>query len=126
MHLSPRGRLIVNLAYAAALLTLGLVPVVPGQGLVGSDVLVHGLASGTQALMLFWLLTTMISPTMAVISSGLGAFLFGSMVEVLQIFQPARYFQPSDLAATAVGSILVCAAIGLSLAYKRERPGRAG
>jgi len=116
----------VNLAYAAALLTLGLVPVVPGQGLVGSDVLVHGLASGAQALMLFWLLTTMISPTTAVISSGLGAFLFGSMVEVLQIFQPTRYFQLGDLVATAVGSILVCAAIGLWLAYKREKPGRAG
>lgn len=116
----------VNLAYAAALLVLGLVPVVPGQGLVGSDVLVHGLASGAQALMLFWLLTTMISPMMAVISSGLGAFLFGSMVEVLQIFQPARYFQLGDLVASAVGSILVCAAIGLLLAYKREIAGRAG
>ena len=116
----------VNLAYAAALLILGLIPVVPGQGAGVPDVLVHAIVSGGQALLLFWLLTTMISPTMAVISSGLGAFLFGSMVEVLQIFQPARYFQLGDLAATAVGSILVCAAISLWLAYKRERPRRAG
>ena len=115
----------VNLAYAAALLALGLAPEVPGQGVGVSDVLVHSMASGAQALMLFWLLTTMISPTIAVISSGLGAILFGGMVEVLQIFQPARYFQPGDLAANAVGSILVCAAIGLSLAYKREKPGQA-
>ena len=40
------------------------------------------------------------------------------LVEVLQIFQPARYFQSSDLAATAIGSVLVCMAIGLWLAYK--------
>ena len=114
-----------NLAYAAALLALGLAPESPGLGPVVPDTLVHAIASGAQALVLFWLLTTMISPTIAVISSGLGAFLFGGIVEGLQIYQPARYFQPGDLAANAVGSILVCAAIGLSLTYKRDQPGKA-
>jgi len=107
-----------NLAYAAGLLALGLAPEVPIVGAAVPDVLVHGIASGAQVLMLFWLLSTVFSPTIAVIFSGLGAFLFGAIVEVLQIFQPARYFQPSDLAADAIGSVLVCIAIGLWLAYK--------
>jgi len=115
----------VNLAYAACLLALGLAPEVPVVGAVMPDALIHGMASGAQALILFWLLSTAISPTSAVILSGLGAFLFGAIVEVFQIFQPARYFQPSDLAANAIGSVLVCMAIGLWLAYKRRnmRPG---
>ena len=110
----------VNLAYAAGLLALGLAPWIPIVGAAVSDVLVHALASGVQALTLFWLLRTLVSPAMAVISSGIGAFLFGTVVEVLQIFQPTRTFQPSDLAADAIGSILACMAIGLWLAYKRK------
>jgi VanZ family protein len=122
MHLgvSPRGRLIVNLAYAAGFLALGLAPEVPFVSATVSDVLVHALASGAQALLLFWLLRTMVSPTIAVIFSGIGAFLFAAIVEVLQIFQPTRYFQPSDLAADAIGSILMCIAIGLWLAFNRK------
>jgi len=107
-----------NLAYAAGLLALGLTPEIPIVGAALPDVLIHGMASGAQVLILFWLLRTVVSPTIAVIFSGLGAFLFGAIVEVLQIFQPARYFQSSDLAATAIGSVLVCMAIGLWLAYK--------
>jgi hypothetical protein len=107
-----------NLAYAASLLALGLAPEVPIVGAAVPDVLVHGMASGAQVLILFWLLSSVVSPMIAVVFSGLGAFLFGAIIEVLQIFQPARYFQPSDLAATAIGSVLGCIAIGLWLAYK--------
>ena len=109
-----------NLAYAAALLALGLAPEIPIVGAAVPDGLVHGMASGAQTLILFWLLSTAVSPTIAVISSGLGAFLFGAIVEVLQIFQPTRYFQPSDLSANAIGSVLVCMAIGLWLVYTRK------
>jgi VanZ family protein len=120
IRVSPRGRLVVNLAYAAGLLALGLTPEVPIVGAAVPDFLVHCLATGAQTLILFWLLSTAVSPTSAVISSGLGAFLFGAFVEVLQKFQPTRYFQPSDLAASAIGSVLVCMAIGLWLAYNRK------
>ena len=120
----PRGRLIGNLAYASALLALGLAPTIPGLGTVASDGLVHATATGAQVLLLFWLLTTAISPLVAVISSGLAAFLFGGFVEVLQLFQPARYVQLSDLAANAVGSILVCITIGLVLASRKYVPGQ--
>ena len=82
------------------------------------------MASGVQALMLFWLLITAIPLTMAVITSGLGAILFGSFVEILQVLQPTRYFQPSDLVATVVGSVFVCVAIGLSAAFRPETPGQ--
>jgi len=111
---------VVNLAYATGFLALGLAPEVPFVGAGVSDSLLHGLASGAQTLILFWLLSTVVSPTIAVISSGIGAFLFGALVEILQIFQPTRYFQPSDLAADAIGSVLMCMAIGLWLAYKRK------
>jgi VanZ family protein len=115
----------VNLAYAAGLLALGLAPEVPILGAAVSDGLVHGLASGAQALILFWLLSTVVSPTVAVISSGIGAFLFGVLVEVLQILQPTRYFQASDLVADAIGSFLFFLAISLWLVYKRKKPGSA-
>ena len=110
----------VNLAYAVGFLALGLAPEVPFVGAAASDFLLHGLATGAQVLLLFWLLSTVVSPTIAVISGGIGAFLFAAIIEVLQILQPTRYFQPSDLAADAIGSVLVCLAIGLWLAYKRK------
>jgi len=114
----------VNLVYAATLLGLGLAPQIPGVGTAVSDGLVHAIASGAQALILFWLLTVAVSPMPAVIFSGLGASLFGGIIEVLQLLQPSRYFQVSDLEANAVGSILVCIAISLTLVFNRHHRGR--
>jgi len=120
-EISPRGRLVLNLAYAAILLVLGLIPRVPGLGTAVPDALAHATAAGTQALMLFWLLVTASSPPVAVISSGFAAFVFGGVIEVLQLLQPARYFQAADLAANAVGATLVCIMIALVLARRKNR-----
>jgi len=111
--------LAANIAYAMALLWLGLtarpieVPVMST-----ADWLAHGLAYGTQTILLFALVRRLAGPRSSVLLAGLGAIAFGATVEILQRFQPARYFQVADLVANAVGVAVAVTLLAIFLAIR--------
>lgn len=115
---------VANIAYGTALLVLAYIPRVPSlDGVEVPDEVAHAVAYGIQALLLLMLLARLTSRTLAGLAAWLGATLFGGLTELLQILQPARASQLSDLAADGVGALLAVA-LGLLLVSRSSRGGR--
>jgi VanZ family protein len=121
LSVSPRGRLVVNVVYAAVFTVAGMSPEVPGLGTVLPDAAAHAVGVGFQVLMLFWLARELLPSPMALAVSSAGAFLFGAMIELLQLFQPARQTQLSDIAANGVGALAAVFVIAVLLTFARLR-----
>ena len=105
--------LIINILYAILLVAGGLVSIPTGSGPGVPDVVLHGLAYGLQAALLFWLFSSKLRTGRAIIAGVVCATLFGAMVESLQLFQPARAVQMRDLLANAIGACIVGTVIAL-------------
>ena len=107
-------RLLVNILYAVLLMAGGLVtlPASPGVGV--PDVVLHGLAYGLQAALLFWLFSTTMRPGGAIVAAVVCATLFGAMVEILQLLRPMREVELEDLCANTVGACIVGMVIDLA------------
>jgi VanZ family protein len=100
-----RGLVIVaNLVYAAALLVLGVVPDVPKIAVHIPDFAAHGFAYAGHTMLLFALLLPSIGRGKAAVFAVAGAALYGSLVEVLQFFQPTRTVEIGDLVANSIGA----------------------
>jgi VanZ family protein len=101
-----------NIVYAAILVRAALmarpyrVPVL-GQ----MDWIAHGLAYGIQTVLLFLLTRRTSAQRPALVAAATGALIFGTAVEHLQLLQPTRYFQFTDLIANAVGVMLAVSVI---------------
>lgn len=117
---------LANLGYAVALATVSLMADPPLARVFGrSDWLAHGFAYGLQTLVLCELFRRLFPPVPAIAASAACAFGFGTVVESLQVLQPARTFEVRDLAANAVGAAITCVLL-LSAGWIRTRtsPGR--
>jgi hypothetical protein len=121
LSVSPRGRLLVNVVYAAVFTVFGMSPEVPGLGTVVPDGAAHAVGVGFQVLLLYWLARELLPSPMALAVSGAGAFLFGAMIELLQLLQPARQTQLSDIAANGVGALAAVFVIAVLLTVVRIR-----
>jgi VanZ family protein len=101
---------IANLLYAVFLLSLGILPDLPAARV--SDHTAHGLAYGFQAALLYAFLLSLQSRGRAALLAIACTLVWGSLIEGLQLVQPARTFEFLDLAANGVG-----AAVTVSIAY---------
>jgi VanZ family protein len=108
-----------NLAYAAVLLSLGVVPDAPEIVKAMPDFVAHGLASAVHTVLLFALLLPLVGNCRAAILAVAGAAVYGGLVEMLQFFQPARTVEIRDLGANAIGAVV--AAMVLYPVTRRER-----
>lgn len=107
-----------NLLYAVVLLALGLLPDLPAARV--SDHTAHALAYGIQAGFLYLFLLPSRSSASAAVLAAAGAVGYGSLIEALQLVQPARTFEIVDLAANAAG-----AGLTVSIAYLLTRKAKA-
>ena len=123
LSVSPRGKFLVNVTYAAAFTAGGMAPHVPGLGTVVPDTAAHAVGAGVQVLVLFWLTSELMALPMALTVAGGGAFLFGAMIEVLQLLQPARQSQLSDVAANGAGAFAATLVVAVLLTIKGLRAG---
>ena len=96
--------IVANLVYAAALLVLGVVPDVPTIAVHIPDFAAHGFAYAGHTMLLFALLLPSIGRGKAAVFAVAGAALYGSLVEVLQFFQPTRTVEIGDLVANSIGA----------------------
>jgi len=112
----PTGLLVAaNLVYAMVLMFFAYIPHIPEPlGVRVPDVVSHGVAYGLQALLLLLLLSRLTSPVLAAFGACLGTALFGGLTEVVQLLQPTRATQLSDLGADCVGAA-VAVAVGLAV-----------
>lgn len=97
-----------NVAYAVALLILGLIPSVPRAVAGVSDLFAHAAASAGQTVLLFALFLPSGGRRRAALLALGVAVLYGGCVEMLQSLQPARTVEMADQVANAVGA---CAAM---------------
>ena len=111
--------IIVNLVYAAILLSLGVVPDVPEIARDIPDFVAHGFAYAAHTVLLFALLLPSTGRFNAAVFAVAGAVLYGGLVEMLQFFLPARTVEIRDLGANAIGAVV--AATVLYFVTGRER-----
>jgi VanZ family protein len=105
MSARHRGLVIVlNLVYAMVLLVLGLLPSVGNVAPGIPDQVAHSIAYGVQAV----LLTLLFMPAGGIWRGAFAAFsmalVYGGLVEGLQILQPQRTVELSDLMANSLGA----------------------
>ncbi len=118
--------LLVNLGYAASLVLLSLMSSPPAVPILSQkDWLAHGLAYGIQVFLLHELFRRRIGSTSAIVAAAATGLVFGAVVEALQLLQPARFFEVSDVLANAVGvaaaAALLAIATGRQAGSKTER-----
>ena len=68
-----------------------------------TDWLAHGLAYMMQTLLLYCLFLPMTAPSRAIVAAAGTAALFGTVMEVVQLVMPGRFFEFQDLFANGVG-----------------------
>jgi VanZ family protein len=114
---------VCNLACAVLLVISALAPRPPVAvaAIEVSDLLMHGVAYGVQALLMLWLLAALTEPARAMAGAWLVATLLGLATELLQMLQPARSAEVRDLVADGVGAA-VAVALGWVL-MRLARPG---
>ncbi|MCG6949978.1 MAG: VanZ family protein [Acidobacteria bacterium] len=105
MSARHRGLVIVlNLIYAIVLLVLGILPSVGDVAPRIPDNVAHSIAYGVQAV----LLTVLFMPAGGIWRGAFVAFavalVYGGLVEGLQILQPQRTVELSDLMANSIGA----------------------
>lgn len=100
----PKALLVANGVYAALLVVLGLLPYLPQFGKEIPDYVPHGAAYALQAALLFSLAEARFGAAVGAVAAAVGATAFGGLVELLQLFQPARTFEAGDLLANALGA----------------------
>ena len=108
----PRLRWAVIVLYSVLLIVMAVLPsriVATAAGL--PDWISHALAYGLHAGLVYWGLVPMVGWRGALTGAFLGAVAFGAATEVMQLFHPDRSLEFKDLAADAVGALLVCLAI---------------
>lgn len=115
-----RAVIAANLAYAAVLLVLGVVPDVPEIAKEIPDYTSHALAYGVHGALLFALFLPLTGRGTAAVLAAAGATLYGGFVEALQLLQPARSVEILDIAANALGAG-AAAAIAFLLTQSHER-----
>jgi len=93
-----------NLAYAVALLILGLLPAIPEAVAGVSDHVAHAAASAGQTVLLYGLFLSSGGRGRSAILAASAAVLYGVCVEMLQSLQPARTVEMADLVANTVGA----------------------
>jgi VanZ family protein len=104
--------LLINILYAILLVVGALVPTPEAAGGV-PDYVLHGSAYGLQAALLSWFFASTMRLRRAIFAGVVCATLFGTMVEILQLLQPARQVEVKDLLANAVGACIFGAVIAL-------------
>jgi VanZ family protein len=101
-----------NLAYAALLVTIALLPSTSSVlRHAPPDWLSHAAAYGLQCVLLHWALARSVGAHRALLGAFLGAVAFGSVNEGLQLLQPGRAVEARDLLANATGALIACGAI---------------
>jgi VanZ family protein len=122
--LNRRSVVAANLAYAALLLLLGVLPGVPEIAPGVSDSAAHGIAYAGFAALLFVSFLPRVGKRKAAVVSVLGAIAYGGLVEALQIFQPARSVEIRDIVANSVGAVIAALVLYLVLGHRAgERDG---
>lgn len=95
-----------NIGYAIALTAVSLRAEPPPVPILSrTDWLAHGLAYGLQVVILHELFKRLTGSRAAIGISVISAVAFGSVLEFLQLLQPLRFFEGSDLVANGVGAI---------------------
>ena len=112
-----------NLIYAVALVILGVIPNIPGINGGFSDLVAHTVAAALQAWLLFALFRPQLGPGRAAWLAAILAAAYGGLIEVLQLFQPARQAELSDAAANSFGAA-VAAAIAFVASRRPRLPER--
>lgn len=119
-----RSVIAANLAYAALLLVLGVLPGVPAFAPGVSDSTAHGIAYAGFAALLFAFFLPLVGRGRAAVFSVLGSIAYGGLVEALQTLQPARSVEIGDIAANSVGAVIAAFALYLVLGFRTgERDG---
>ena len=96
--------LMINLGYAAVLMMVSLTSSPPPVPIFSQrDWLAHGLAYGVQVLLLHEFFRRIAGPGSAIVAAATIGLVFGTAVEALQLLQPARFYETSDLVANGVG-----------------------
>lgn len=110
--------LVVNIVYAVALAGVSVMsepPRVPV--LTEADWLAHGLAYMLQTLLLYCLFRPMTAPSRAIVAAAGTAALFGTVMEVVQVVMPGRFFEIQDVLANGVG---IGVGVVLLLGFRRS------
>lgn len=94
--------------YSATLVVLAMIPRPPA---FVPDIVAHGAASGIQALLLYWVAASLLSPIGSVATAWLGATAFSGFTEVLQYLLPPRTAEFKDLASGMVGASAMLVAL---------------
>jgi VanZ family protein len=95
---------VVNIVYAVALAGVSMMSAPPWVPILSqTDWLAHGLAYMMQTLLLYWLFLPMTAPSRAIVAAAGTAALFGTVMEVVQLVMPGRFFEVQDLFANGVG-----------------------
>ena len=81
----------------------------------------HALAYGVQCCLLFALINLYLPMYRALVAAGGGAVCFGVFTEWLQMLQPSRVAEISDIAANTVGVAVAGVAIALLWHGRRKR-----
>ncbi len=93
--------LLVCCAYSVTLVVLGVMPRPPA---VVPDTYAHAAATGIQAVLLYWLGASLLSPVGAMATAWLGATAFAGLMEALQYLMPPRTAELGDLVSGMVGA----------------------
>jgi VanZ family protein len=108
-------------AYGVMLVVMALIPSPPDLvGVAVSDWLVHGLAYGAQAVLVFWAGLPSVGVRRSMAAGVLGAALLGLATEALQWIQPARTAEIRDLVANLVGAVVACGIAGSIARFVRR------
>ena len=124
--IEPRAvpfRWAANAGYAALLIVVAILPpsVIASRAAV-PDWLAHGAAYGIQSALIFWALHPVMRRRSAVVGAVAGAIGFGTATEALQLLQPERAVELSDVVANAVGAGLVGAALAVVVPNRDREP----
>jgi len=112
----------LNVMYAALLVALAVSPRIPGEYDM-RDSIVHAIAYGLQAVLIFTLLSKSWPTASALAASWLGATAFGCVTETLQMLRPTRSADLMDIVADGFGALVACASIAAIRAVRGERGG---
>lgn len=119
---APALRWLANLSYAGVLVVMA---VLPSSSLVTAvsfpDWFAHAIAYGVQAGLLYWALLPSFQTGRALVTGAVGAMVFGSLTEGLQVLQPSRSVELLDLTANFAGILAMSVAIvGASRLFGRN------
>lgn len=95
-------------AYSAALIGLSVIPHPPS---LLPDFVAHAAASGIQAVLLYWVAASLLSPLGSIAAAWLGATAFEGFNEVLQHLLPPRTAELKDLVSGMVGAGVMLAGV---------------